>query len=134
MIDARQWSYLVYITSSLLLLLIAVPYAVLSFSEMAIYYGVGPISPLILSLLPLISIIGIASAQWNRSDPPTVAGIVLIASLFFIGLTGWWMIEAQALIGGLTINAMFQYHPWSLLIGGIGLLGCVIGYAITVIE
>lgn len=102
--------------------LLALPYAVLDGSEVSVYYGVGPVSPLYLAVLPAVTLVALLGAARGRSDPVTAAGASIAVAGSFVLLVGLWALAAGDVVGSLTVAAAFDRHRWALLVAGAGLL------------
>ncbi|MFB6103805.1 MAG: hypothetical protein ABEJ57_01795 [Halobacteriaceae archaeon] len=94
---------------------IAIPYAVLSASELSVYYGVGPVSPILLSVVAAVAFVALTGVARDATDPATATGAALVLGLALFGLLAWWAIEVAAVVGGLDVSAAFTYHRWALL-------------------
>jgi len=111
------------------------PYAVANVSEVGVYYGVGPLSPLLLLAPVGIALIAVFSGAKRRSDPATMAGIALVMGVTTALLTALWALPAGSVVGGMaSVSATFAYHRWALLLaaclvaaGGAGYAAAVLG-------
>lgn len=108
---ARMGALLSLVVLGLLLL----PYGLLDASEISVYYGVGPVSPLFLAVLPVVTAVALLGGARGRSDPVTAAGAAVAVSGVLGVLVGLWMTEAGAVVGGLTVDAVFDRHRFALL-------------------
>jgi hypothetical protein len=97
------------------------PYAVLDGGEITVYYGVGPVSPLFLLVLPAVTAVALTGMLRGRSDPALAAGASLAISALLLLFVGLWVVEVGDIVGGLTVPPSFEYHRWVLLGGSLGL-------------
>lgn len=109
------------VISVLIVGLLLVPYALLDSGELTVYYGVGPVSPLYLLVLPAVTAVALTGMLRRRSDPALAAGASLAISLLLLLFVGVWMLEVGDVVGGLTVPSVFEYHRWALLGGSLAL-------------
>lgn len=114
--------------------LLAVPYVILDSGELSVYYGVGPVSPLYLAVLPAVMAVAVSGALRRRTDPATAAGASLAIAALLTIFVLMWAAEVDAVIGGLTVNASFEYHPWALSAVSVALLLAVGGFAVRAMR
>lgn len=105
----------------LAVLLLLLPYALLDAGEISIYYGVGPVSPLYLLVLPPVTAIALLGANRGRSDPATTAGASVAVSTLLVLFVGLWAFGVGDVVGGLTVGPEFEHHRWALLTVTLGL-------------
>lgn len=96
--------------------LILLPYGVLDGGEITVYYGVGPVSPLYLLVLPPVTAIALLGADRGRSDPAMAAGASVAVSTLLLLFVGLWALGVRDVVGGLTVGTEFAYHRWGLLV------------------
>lgn len=111
------------------LLLVALPYAVTDGSEVSVYYGVGVVGPPLLSLFVAVAAVALLSGAAGRSDPATVAGVALVLGVAVAGFAALWALEAGSVVGGMTTSATFDYHRWALLAAATVLAAAAAWYA-----
>lgn len=119
--SARLAAQLGTVLSLLLVGVLVFPYAVLDGGEITVYYGVGPVSPLYLLVLPAVTAVALTGMLRGRSDPALAAGASLAVSALLVLFVGLWMLEVGDVVGGLTVSSSFDYHRWSLLGGSLAL-------------
>jgi len=97
------------------ILTILAPYAVLASGELAVYYGVGPVSPLVVAVFAAVAAVALLGVARGTADPATTTGAALVLGLTVLALLAWWAFEAGAVVGGLDVAATFDYHRWVLV-------------------
>jgi hypothetical protein len=95
--------------------LLLIPYSVLDGGEISVYYGIGPVSPLYLIVLPPVTAIALLGADRGRSDPAMAAGASVAVTTLFVLFVGLWTLGVGDVVGGLTVGTEFAYHRWALL-------------------
>lgn len=88
------------------------PYAILTQSELSVYYGVGPVSPLVLAVFTVVGVIALAAVAQGRTDPAMTTGAALVVGIVVAALSLWWAIEVGGVVGGLSVSAAFENHRW----------------------
>lgn len=100
------------------IVLTLVPIGVLSSSELAVYYGVGPVSPFVIAVFAGVAGIILLAVAYDRTDPATGTGVSLVLGVAVTGLSAWWAVETSGVVGGLAVAATFEYHRWTVV--GVG--------------
>jgi len=98
-----------------MVLLVVVPYALVSASAVGVYYGVGVLSPLVLPVFLGVGAVALLAGATGRSDPPTVAGVGSLLGVLTVVFTAFWAVSATSVVGGLPVSATFDYHRWAVL-------------------
>ncbi|MFB6120630.1 MAG: hypothetical protein ABEJ68_05885 [Halobacteriaceae archaeon] len=98
-----------------LLALLAAPYALFDAATVQVYYGVGPVSPLVVALFAGVAFVALGSAAAGRADTATVAGLALVVGVGAVLITLSWALSAAGVTGGLPTSAAFGYHRWGLV-------------------
>lgn len=98
-----------------LILLTFLPYAILTAPELSVYYGVGPVSPVVLTVFAAVAGIALAGVAADRTDPAAAMGAVLVVGVVLTALLLWWSLAVRGVIGGLSVSATFEWHPWVLV-------------------
>ena len=91
-----------------------------------LYYGSGVVSPLVVGLLALVTIIVLAAGRESRTDPEIAAGAGLVFGVFIVGLSLAWGLTTR--VDVLTIT---QYHRWVLPAMGAIVSAASLWYART---
>lgn len=120
--SGRTPAWLGLFMSLVFLGLLAVPYLLIDGSEVSVYYGVGPVSPLYLAVLPVVTVVALLGGARGRSDPITAAGAGLAVSTLLGVLVAMWALEASTVVGGIAVDATFDRHRFALLGAAIGLI------------
>lgn len=92
-----------------------VPIGLLTSSELSVYYGVGPVSPVVVAIFAGVACITLLAVAYDRTDPATTLGVALVLGIAVTGLLLWWAIETSSVVGGLTVAATFDYHRWAMV-------------------
>lgn len=103
------------VAAGAVIFLTVIPYAFLTRSELAVYYGVGPVSPVVLSVFAAVALIALAGVAAGRTDAATGTGAAVVVGSVLTGLLLWWAIAAGDVVGGLAITATFDGHRWILV-------------------
>jgi len=119
--------------AALALVLTAVPYAVTGPTAISAYYSVGLVSPVFVSLLSVVGAITLLSAAKRRSDPALAAGIAVTVAAFAVVLALLWAVPAHEVAlsidlrggsaFGVDATAWFAYHPYSVVLATLVLVG-----------
>jgi hypothetical protein len=112
----------------LIVVLLGLPYVVLDPGEISVYYGVGPVSPLYLAVLPAVVAVALSGALRGRTDQATASGASLAIAGLLTLFVLMWAAGVEGVIGGLTVTATFAYHPWVLAGASLALLFSFVGY------
>jgi hypothetical protein len=88
-------------------LALAYPYVAVD-GTVGLYYGSGLVNPLVAGLLVLVSIIVLAAAREERTDPAFAAGVVLIFGAFATALLVLWATTVR--IDAVEISPL---HRWA---------------------
>jgi len=106
--------------------LVVVPYAVVDPGAVGVYYGAGVVGPPALAAFAGVALIALLSGAAGRSDPALTAGIAVTLSAFVAVLGIVWALAAVEPAGGLTTNAVVDYHRWAFAAAAIALFGAAI--------
>jgi hypothetical protein len=106
----------------LIIALLALPYLVLDGGEISVYYGVGPVSPLYLIVLPAVVAVALTGSLRGRSDAATAAGAGVAISTLLGVFVVLWALAAGDVAGGLTVAPTFAYHRVVLVASTVGLV------------
>ena len=113
----------------LVLALTALPYAFARPGQVGTYYAAGPAGPAFISLISTVAAITLLSAERGRSDPALASGIAVTVSAFAVVLALLWAVPAGDIVSGIEVPAWFSYHPASLVVATLVLLGASGAYA-----
>jgi len=123
--------------------LTAIPYAVAGPTAVGAYYGVGPASPVFVSLLAVVGAITLLSAAKRRADPPLAAGIASTAAAFAVVISLLWAVSAREVALSIDLAAgsplgidpasWFGYHPHAVVLASLALAAAAGLYARTVL-
>ena len=82
-----------------------------------------------------LALVAFLAGGAGRSDPQTVAGVVVVLGLVLAGFATWWAVLAAPLVGGLAgLPAAFGYHPYALVALALASLVCAAGFARVVLP
>jgi hypothetical protein len=114
--NARKAAPTLGIAACLAVLAVLVwPYAVESAESVGAYYASGAITPLAAGLFALVSVIVFAAGREGRSDPATVAGVVLV---FIVLITVVFAFTARVdVLGG--SSPFISWQRWLLVATGV---------------
>jgi hypothetical protein len=117
--NARKAAPTLGIAACLAVLAVLVwPYAVESAESVGAYYASGAITPLAAGLFALVSVIVFAAGREGRSDPATVAGVVLVFGLFIVLITVAFAFTARVdVLGG--SSPFISWQRWLLVATGV---------------
>lgn len=118
------------------LAVVVLPYAVLSATDAAVYYGSAIFVPvhLVVGLLGSVAIVVFAAGRNGRTDPPTAAGAAIVLAAFMAVLVLWWAIAVGDLVGSFAVDATFGYHRWLLLTATLAVAASAGWYARAVLP
>lgn len=103
------------VACALVLVALALPYAVASASAVGAYYAAAALSPLATALFALAGVIVFAAGRERRSDPALAAGAALVLGVFAVGVSLVWALSVRPDALGSNL-ALFSYHRW-LVVG-----------------
>ncbi|WP_336136448.1 DUF7548 family protein [Natronomonas amylolytica] len=113
------------VASSLVVVVLVVPYLVVDSAAVSSYYGAGTPTPWAAGLMALASVIIFAAGLKDRTDPETAAGagvglglvVFLIALLWAVTVPSEVPLQLATddpLVGPLTTGVVLEYHRWVL--------------------
>lgn len=105
-----------------LVALLALPYALFGSLAVGVYYGVGPLSPVVAVLFAGVALVALAAAAAGRADVPLVAGVAVVVGVACVAIALPWALAASGVVGGLPTSAAFGYHRWAVLAAALALL------------
>lgn len=114
--EGRRLAPLVGIVGSVaLLVLLALPYALITTPGAVAGYYTAPLDPLFAGLFALVAVIVLAAGREERSDPAVAAGAALVLGVFVVLIVGLWVAGAPAdVVLGLEEEGpvrLLRYHP-----------------------
>jgi len=98
-----------------LLALLGLPYGLTDASAVGVYYGVGPVNPLVVAAFAAVAVVALAAGAAGRADPATVSGLGLVVGLGSALVALPWALEAGPVAAGLPVDALFAYHRFAVL-------------------
>lgn len=115
--DVRLAPMVGIITCVSVMLVLAVPYVLLSPGAVSTYYATGAFNPLFAGLFALVCVVIFAAGRSQRSDPALAAGVCLVFGLFIAGFTTVWAVTVpESLVFSYPTNAAFEYHRYVLVL------------------
>ncbi|UPM43151.1 DUF7548 family protein [Halocatena salina] len=98
-------------------LVLAVPYVLLSPTAANTYYTTGAFNPLFAGLFALVCVVVFASGRSRRSDPALAAGVCLVFGLFIAGFSAVWALTVPTQLAfSHPTGATFEYHRYVLIL------------------
>lgn len=123
MVDARRPAVLGVGAALAVVVLLVLPFAVVTGSAVWVYYGGDLVGPPLAGLFAAVAGIALAAGAQGRTDPPMAAGVAVVFGALVAGLVLPWALGVSpSLVGGLTTVAAFDWHRWALAAAGIVLL------------
>jgi preprotein translocase subunit Sec61beta len=112
------------------ILVLAIPYAIIDSNAVGTYYSSGALNPLFAGLFAIVGIIIFAAGREKRSDPELTAGIGLVFGVFVLGYTIFWAVTVEiGVVYTLTSVSTFRYHRYVLPLTALAIPLCAIWYA-----
>lgn len=106
--------------SLLVLVLVALPYALGSASAVAAYYDVGLLGPEYFGIAAAVTAIVFRAARTGRTDPASAAGTTLaFGGLLALFALVWAASPPPAVVGGVHTADWFDYHRWALALAAL---------------
>lgn len=97
------------------ILVLAIPYAIIDPNAVSTYYGSGAVNPLFAGLFAIVGVIIFAAGREERSAPELAAGIGLVFGIFVLGYTILWAVTVETgVVYTLTSITTFKYHRYAL--------------------
>ena len=97
------------------ILVLAIPYAIIDPNAVSTYYSSGAVNPLFAGLFAIVGVIIFAAGREKRSDPELTAGIGLVFGIFVLGYTILWAVTVEiGVVYTLTSVSIFKYHRYAL--------------------
>jgi hypothetical protein len=122
------------LASLLVVVVLALPYAVASSEAVTAYYTSGVITPFAGGLLALVAIIVFAAGREGRSDPAIADGTALALGIVAVVVALAWAMTTRtdvftlAQYDGLAF-AMLQYHRHAFVLASVGVPAAAVWYA-----
>lgn len=102
------------------MLVLAVPYVLLSPGSTSTYYATGAFNPLFAGLFALVCVVIFAAGRSQRSDPALAAGVCLVFGLFIAGFTIVWAVTIpEHIVYSYSTDAAFEYHRYVLVLAAL---------------
>lgn len=102
------------------MLVLAVPYVLLSPGSAGTYYATGAFNPLFAALFALVCVVIFAAGRSQRSDPALAAGVCLVFGLFIAGFAIVWAVTVpERLVFSYPTDAAFEYHRHVLVLAAL---------------
>jgi len=132
--EGRRLAPLVGIVGSVaLLVLLAVPYLLITTQGAVAGYYTAPLDPLFAGLFALVAVIVLAAGREERSDPAVAAGAALVLGVFVVLIVALWVAGAPAeVVFGLEEEGpvrLLQYHPLVTLLAALSLPTSALWYS-----
>lgn len=106
--------------SIVVILVLVVPYLLVSPSSVGTYYRSGAFNPLFAGLFALVCVIIFAAGREERSDPALATGVVLVFGVFILGFSALWaMTVPNDIVLSLPTAAAFAYHRYALVLAAL---------------
>lgn len=127
--DVRLAPMVGIIASVSVMLVLAVPYVLLSPGSVSTYYTTGAFNPLFAGLFALVCMVVFAAGRSHRSDPALAAGVCLVFGLFIAGFSILWALTVpDHLVFSYQTSATFEYHRYVLILVGLAVPVCAAWY------
>lgn len=134
MADARRPAVLGVGAALAVVVLLVLPYAIVTVSAVGVYYGGDLVGPPLAGLFAAVAGIALAGGARGRTDPPVSAGVAVVFGALVAGLVVPWALGVSpSLVGGLTTVAAFDWHRWALAAAGFVLLAAAAWFAREVV-
>lgn len=118
--DARRAPVVGIVASVVLILVLGIPYLLLTPRSVTAYYGAGAFNPLFAGLFAIVCIIIFGAGRTERSDPALAAGVSLVFGVFIFGFAVIWSMAVPTdLVLSFPTVAAFQYHRYVLVLSSI---------------
>lgn len=128
--DVRLAPVVGIVASFAVILVLGIPYLLLSPGTVNAYYGVGTFNPLFAGLFALVCVIIFAAGQAERTDPALAAGVCLVFGVFILGFTVIWAMAIPTdLLLSLPTDAAFAYHRYVLVLSALIIPSSAVWYA-----
>lgn len=101
------------------LVAVIAPYIVLpedAATGLAFYYDVGFFGPRLVGVFAAVAVVVLGAGLGGRSDPATIAGAVLVITLFMTVMSVEWVLAlSPGDVTGITTQDWLAYHRWFVL-------------------
>lgn len=98
-----------------IILVLAIPYAIINPNAVSTYYGSGAVNPLFAGLFAIVGVIIFSAGREERSNPELTAGIGLVFGVFILGYIILWALTVEiGVVYTLTSVTTFKYHRYAL--------------------
>lgn len=134
--EGRRLAPLAGIVGSVaLLVLLALPYLLVTTPGAVASYYTAPLDPLFAGLFALVAVIVLAAGREERSDPAVAAGAALVLGAFTVLIVGIWVAgsPAEVVLGLEEVGPvrLLQYHPLVTLAVALFLPASAVWYSRT---
>lgn len=105
-------------------------------NAVAVYYASGPLGVSVVGVLALISVVVFLAGAQERSDPQTVAGVVVVAGISMVLFSALWAvsIDPTVLFSFPSEYAWIESHRWVVVAGSALAALAAGGYATSALP
>jgi hypothetical protein len=104
-------------------------------TAVASYYAAGPLGISVVGVLALVSVVVFLAGAQERSDPQTLAGVVVVAGVSMVLFSVLWAvsIDPTLLFSFPSEHAWIESHRWAVVVGAGTATLAAGGYATSVL-
>ena len=104
-------------------------------NAVASYYAAGPLGISIVGVLALVSVVVFLAGAQERSDPQTLAGVVVVAGVSMVLFSVLWAVslDPTLLFSFPSEHAWIESHRWVVVVGAGTATLAAGGYATSVL-